>query len=133
MSESKGSKESQVAVKQKLLQVALVGVLLIPILMFFMSGTLGEKKVLGNQGDYHEQQVMALFEPMESVEVHSVSIGYGAEVIASASLLSGNKEQTVTNGVVIVYSGVLQNVYELTKAISILLDVPIHQISFIEV
>lgn len=132
MSESKEKNEKTVTLKQRLTQGALFGLLLIPIMMFLMP--MNTDHVSGFESDDKQAaQVVSLLEPIESMTIHSVNIGYAQEVVSSGSILSGSTAKQITNGVVIMYSGVLKNEYDITNAISILLDVPFHQITFIEI
>ena len=132
MSESAQKHEKSVTLKQRLVHGALFGLLLIPIMMFFTPDRTAS--VSGAQtDDKNAAQVMSLLAPMTEMTIHSVNIGYGEEVISSGSILSGSQSQAITTGVVVVYSGMLEQEYDLTHAISILLDVPFHQITFIEV
>ncbi|MGL4337878.1 MAG: hypothetical protein ACRCST_13375 [Turicibacter sp.] len=84
-----------------------------------------------NAGDQKKEQVIQLFDSIGGVELQSVNIGYSDVAVSSNSLLSTNKNVTVASGVVVVYSGYLKAPYEVSKAISLLLDVPIHQISIL--
>lgn len=76
----------------------------------------------------HKEQITALFESIEGVTVDSINISYKSVADTSSALFSSSQE-TVSNGVVIVYQGTIKAPYDVTHAISLLLDVPIHQIT----
>ncbi len=79
----------------------------------------------------HKEQITALFESIEGVTVDSINISYKSVADTSSALFSSIQE-TVTNGVVIVYQGTIKAPYDVTHAISLLLDVPIHQITLLK-
>ena len=79
----------------------------------------------------HKEQITALFESIEGVTVDSINISYKSVADTSSDLFSSSQE-TVSNGVVIVYQGTIKAPYDVTHAISLLLDVPIHQITLLK-
>ncbi len=79
----------------------------------------------------HKEQITALFESIEGVTVDSINISYKSVADTSSALFSSSQE-TVSNGVVIVYQGTIKAPYDVTHAISLLLDVPIHQITLLK-
>ena len=79
----------------------------------------------------HKEQITALFESIEGVTVDSINISYKSVAHTSSALFSSSQE-TVSNGVVIVYQGTIKAPYDVTHAISLLLDVPIHQITLLK-
>ena len=79
----------------------------------------------------HKEQITALFESIEGVTVDSINISYKSVADTSSALFSSSQE-TVSNGVVIVYRGTIKAPYDVTHAISLLLDVPIHQITLLK-
>ena len=79
----------------------------------------------------HKEQITALFESIEGVTVDSINISYKSGADTSSALFSSSQE-TVSNGVVIVYQGTIKAPYDVTHAISLLLDVPIHQITLLK-
>ena len=79
----------------------------------------------------HKEQITALFEAIEGVTVDSINISYKSVADTSSALFSSSQE-TVSNGVVIVYQGTIKAPYDVTHAISLLLDVPIHQITLLK-
>ena len=79
----------------------------------------------------HKEQITALFESIEGVTVDSINISYKSVADTSSALFSSSQE-TVSNGVVIVYQGTIKAPYDVTQAISLLLDVPIHQITLLK-
>lgn len=79
----------------------------------------------------HKEQITALFESIEGVTVDSINISYKSVADTSSALFSSSQEM-VSNGVVIVYQGTIKAPYDVTHAISLLLDVPIHQITLLK-
>ena len=79
----------------------------------------------------HREQITAIFEAIEGVTVDSINISYKTVADSSTTLFASSQTDTVSNGVVIVYHGTLKASYDVTEAISLLLDVPIHQISLL--
>ena len=80
----------------------------------------------------HQEQINTLFASIEGVTLESVNLSYKTvSDSSSATIFASNQTNTVSNGVVIVYRGVLKAPYDVTNAISLLLDVPIHQISLL--
>lgn len=79
----------------------------------------------------HKEQITALFESIEGVTVDSINISYKSVADTSSALFSSS-QATVSNGVVIVYQGTIKAPYDVTHAISLLLDVPIHQITLLK-
>lgn len=79
----------------------------------------------------HKEQITALFESIEGVTVDSINISYKSVADTSSALFSSSQE-TISNGVVIVYQGTIKAPYDVTHAISLLLDVPIHQITLLK-
>ena len=73
----------------------------------------------------------ALFDSIEGVTVDSINISYKSVADSSTTLFVSSQTDTVSNGVVIVYRGTIKAPYDVTHAISLLLDVPIHQISLL--
>ena len=79
-----------------------------------------------------QEQINTLFASIEGVTLESVNLSYKTvSDSSSATIFASNQTNTVSNGVVIVYRGVLKAPYDVTNAISLLLDVPIHQISLL--
>lgn len=79
-----------------------------------------------------KEQLTALFDSIRGVNVESINIAYkSVPDSSSATIFTSNQTNTVSNGVVIVYRGNIRAPYEVTNAISLLLDVPIHQISLL--
>jgi len=79
----------------------------------------------------HKEQITALFDSIEGVTVDSINISYKSVADSSTTLFVSSQTDTVSNGVVIVYRGTIKAPYDVTHAISLLLDVPIHQISLL--
>lgn len=124
--------------KGKLKPIELIKMLLVSIvcfmLFFFATDSSPTELFLNNTSNVEDQkkeQVVQLFDLIGGVELQSVNIGYSDVAVSSNSLLTTNKNVTVASGVVVVYSGYLKAPYEVSKAISLLLDVPIHQISIL--
>ena len=127
------SSQKKISTQQTLIIVALIFVLLILTVSMLLPDSLSWVNEKISYETQQEEQVMALLTPMTSLEVHSVNISYETVVVKATSLLAGDETREVASGLVVVYSGVIENVYDVTNALSILLGVPIHQISFIEV
>ena len=79
----------------------------------------------------HKEQITALFDSIEGVTVDSINISYKSVAESSTALFVSSQTDMVSNGVVIVYQGNLKAPYDVTQAISLLLDVPFHQISLL--
>ncbi|MDE5977530.1 MAG: hypothetical protein K2G70_03575 [Turicibacter sp.] len=79
----------------------------------------------------HKEQITALFDSIEGVTVDSINISYKTVADSSTTLFASNQTDTVSNGVVIVYRGTIKAPYDVMNAISLLLDVPFHQISLL--
>lgn len=79
----------------------------------------------------HKEQITALFDSIEGVTVDSINISYKTVAESSTTLFVSSQTDTVSNGVVIVYRGTIKAPFDVTQAISLLLDVPIHQISLL--
>lgn len=79
----------------------------------------------------HKEQITALFDSIEGVTVESINISYKSVADTSTTLFASSQTDTVSNGVVIIYRGTIKAPYDVTHAISLLLDVPIHQISLL--
>lgn len=97
-------------------------------------GSLSGKNVSSAQSSVevkHKEQITAIFESIEGVTVDSINISYKTVADSSTTLFASSQIDTVSNGVVIVYRGTLKASYDVTQAISLLLDVPIHQISLL--
>ena len=97
-------------------------------------GSLSGKNVSSAQSSVevkHKEQITAIFESIEGVTVDSINISYKTVADSSTTLFASSQTDTVSNGVVIVYRGTLKASYDVTQAISLLLDVPIHQISLL--
>ncbi|MDO4924853.1 MAG: hypothetical protein Q3980_04205 [Turicibacter sp.] len=97
-------------------------------------GSLSGKNVSSAQSSVevkHKEQITAIFESIEGVTVDSINISYKTVADSSTTLFASSQTDTVSNGVVIVYRGTLKASYDVTQAISLLLDVPIHQISIL--
>ena len=77
------------------------------------------------------KEVFALFDSIEGVTVDSINISYKSVAESSTALFVSSQTDMVSNGVVIVYQGTIKAPYDVTHAISLLLDVPIHQISLL--
>ena len=80
----------------------------------------------------HKEQITALFESIEGVTVDSINISYKSVADTSSALFSSSSQETVSNGVVIVYQGTIKAPYDVMHAISLLLDVPLHQITLLK-
>ena len=97
-------------------------------------GSLSGKNVSSAQSSVevkHKEQITAIFESIEGVTVDSINISYKTVADSSTTLFASSQTDTVSNGVVIVYRGTLKASCDVTQAISLLLDVPIHQISLL--
>lgn len=80
----------------------------------------------------HKEQLTALFEAIEGVTVEHINISYRTVTEQAAAIFTSHQtSQTVANSVVILYQGTITMQYDVTRAISLLLDVPFHQISLI--
>lgn len=80
----------------------------------------------------HKEQLTALFDSITGVEIESINIAYkSVSDSSSAAIFASSQTNTVSNGVVIVYRGTIKALYDVTNAISLLLDIPIHQISLL--
>ncbi|HAX72850.1 MAG TPA: hypothetical protein DCY20_04945 [Firmicutes bacterium] len=128
-----GSKDAKASSKQiDIFAIAKVAILVIPVAILLLGGvdfSLGSSKSSVEQT--HQLQVEQLFESIGSVEIQSVNVAYTEKTVTTTSLFTSNQTSTVPNGVVIVYSGSLSAPYEVTQAISLLLDIPIHKISML--
>lgn len=81
----------------------------------------------------HREQINTLFDSIEGVSIESVNLSYKTvSDSSSTSLFTSSQTNTVSNGVVIIYSGIIKSPYDVTNAISLLIDVPIHQISLLK-
>lgn len=80
----------------------------------------------------HTEQINTLFDSIEGVSIESVNLSYKTvSDSSSATIFTSSQTSTVSNGVVIVYRGVIKAPYDVMNAISLLLDVPIYQISLL--
>lgn len=81
-----------------------------------------------------KEKITALFDPIEEVTVDNIIISYETIPNSSSTLFtSSQSEQAVVQSVVILHEGVIVAQYDVTRAISLLLDVPFHQIKFVNI
>jgi len=79
-----------------------------------------------------KENILALFESIEGVTVDNIIISYKTMADSSSTIFSTNqKEQMVVGNVVILHQGNIVAEYDVTRAISLLLDVPFHQVSLV--
>jgi len=81
-----------------------------------------------------KEKITALFDPIEEVTVDNIIISYETVPNSSSTLFtSSQSEQVAVRSVVILHEGVIVAQYDITRAISLLLDVPFHQITFVNI
>lgn len=79
-----------------------------------------------------KEKIIALFDPIEEVTVDNIIISYGTIPNSSSTIFTSNQtEQVMVQSVVILHQGPIVAQYDVTQAISLLLDVPFHQISLV--
>ena len=83
--------------------------------------------------DDRTQLVLDIFAPIETAEVHSVILSVESVAQTQSTVFSSRPaaEREIVNGVVIYYEGTLLHPAETRRAISLLLDVGLHQIEFL--
>lgn len=114
--------------------MAIAAIFCLTVLLKDDFGSLSGKTVSSAQSsveEKHKEQITAIFESIEGVAVDSINISYKTVADSSTTLLTSSQTDTVSNGVVIIYRGTLKASYDIAQAISLLLDVPIHQISLL--
>lgn len=111
-------------------------ILVIVVISMFLGGDYTDNISKGTTHtleEKHREQINTLFDSIEGVSIESVNLSYKTvSDSSSTSLFTSSQTNTVSNGVVIIYSGIIKSPYDVTNAISLLIDVPIHQISLLK-
>jgi len=79
-----------------------------------------------------KENILALFESIEDVTVNNIIFSYKTMTDSSTTIFTTQqKEQLVVGNVVILHQGAIVAQYDVILAISLLLDVPFHQVSLV--
>ena len=122
-----------------------LGMIALVFSIFLFNGLIGDNfsnGLLGSTGssglaiceveERQRNQITALFDPLEEVAVENIIISYDRITESSSTIFASSQpEQMVVRSVVVLHHGAVTEEYVMTRAISLILDVPFHQISLI--
>ena len=100
------------------------------------SGLLGSNSssvnAICSMEERQKSQITALFDPIEEVTVENIIISYDQITETSSTIFTSSQpERNVVRSVVVLHHGTVTAQYDITRAISLILDVPFHQISLL--